>query len=151
MARYPSNPKIGQSFVSSPGTLYVWNGYQWEQVSKGSASGYVNAGTFVTLDNIKATVTSSGNRGLSIAAVLAGFTANISAMYGYSTGSGGISISNYPVTTTATSSLLSWNFSAEGDGSTYIINDKTNNIVYRITMMIGSLYNNNFISIERLI
>lgn len=151
MAKYPLNPKIGQSFISGPGTLYVWNGYQWEQFSKGNASGYVNAGTFVTLDNIKATVTSSGNRGLSIAAVLSGFTANISAVYGYSTGTGGSSTANYSVTTTATSSLFSWNFGAEGDGSTYIINDKTNNIVYRITMMIGSLYNNNFISIERLI
>lgn len=33
MAKFPSNPKIGQSFIGDPETLYVWNGHQWKEVS----------------------------------------------------------------------------------------------------------------------
>jgi hypothetical protein len=114
------------------------------------ASGMVNAGTFVTLDNIKATVTSSGNRGLSIAAVSTNFTANISAYYAMNGGMAGTATNNFSVTTTPTSTLFTWNFTTEGDGAYYTIVDKTNNRMYRVTLMIGASYNNNFISIERL-
>ncbi len=114
------------------------------------ASGMVNAGTFVTLDNIKATVTSSGNRGLSIAAVSTNFTANISAYYAMNGGIAGTATNNFSVTTTPTSTLFTWNFTTEGDGAYYTIVDKTNNRMYRVNMMIGASYNNNFISIERL-
>ncbi len=114
------------------------------------ASGFVNAGTFVSLDNIKATVTSTGNRGLSLAAVSTAFTANIAVNYGLNGGSGGYATNNSSITTTASGSLFGYHFPAEGDGSFYTIVDKTNNRVYRITLMIGASYNNNFISIERL-
>jgi hypothetical protein len=114
------------------------------------ASGIVNAGTFVTLDNIKATLTSSSNRGLSVAAVSTNFSANISAYHAYSGGIAGISANNQSITTTPTTSLFGWNFPAEADGSYYNILDKTNNRFYRITLMIGASFNNNFISIERL-
>jgi hypothetical protein len=114
------------------------------------ASGFVNAGTFVSLDNIKATVTSSGNRGLSLAAVSTTFSANISANYGLYGGSGGYATNNVSITTAASGSLFGYHFPTEGDGSFYTIVDKTNNIAYRITLMIGAGYYNNFISIERL-
>jgi len=114
------------------------------------ASGIVNAGTFVTLDNIKATLTSSSNRGLSVAAVSTNFSANISAYHAYSGGIAGTSANNQSITTTPTTSLFGWNFPAEADGSYYNILDKTNNRFYRITLMIGATFNNNFISIERL-
>ena len=114
------------------------------------ASGMVNAGTFVTLDNIKATVTSGSPYGLSIAAVSTNFSANISAYHAYTGGIAGIATNNVSVTTTPTNSLFNWSFPAEGDGAYYTIVDKTNNRMYRITMMIGASYNNNFISIERL-
>lgn len=113
-------------------------------------SGYVDAGTFVQLDNIKATVTTSGNRGLSIGAVSTNFTANIGGTFSNSAGAGGNSSQNIAYTTTASTSVFGWNFIAEGDTSTYIINDKTNSRMYRITMMIGPAYLGNFISIERL-
>jgi hypothetical protein len=113
-------------------------------------AGYVNAGTFVTLDNIKASVTTTGNRGLSIAAVSSTFSANISGMFGYTGGGGGASANSQTYTTTASGSIFNWGFPSIGDGSQYIINDTTNSRVYRITLMIGSGYNNNFISIERL-
>jgi hypothetical protein len=115
------------------------------------ASGYVNAGTFVSMDNIKASVTTTGNHGLSIAAVSTSFTASISATYGFSGGIGGTATNNFSVTTTPTSSLFTWDFTSEGDSATYIINDITNSRSYRITMMIGAAYNNNVICIERLI
>jgi hypothetical protein len=114
-------------------------------------SGIVDAGTFVTLDNLKATVASSGDRGLSIAATSTTFSANISATYGGVGATSGDSINNLSITTTPTTSLFGWNFVAEGEGAIYLIFDKTNNRMYRVTMMIGPAYLNNFISIERLI
>jgi len=113
-------------------------------------SGVVDAGVFLTLDNLKATVPTSGNRGLSIATVSESFIANIGAWYGGSGGTGGDSINNLSVTTTPSGSLFSWNFVAEGNTAQYTIYDKTNNRMYRVTMMIGPAYLNNFISIERL-
>ncbi len=112
---------------------------------------YVDAGTFVTLDNLKATVTTSGNRGLSIATVSGSFTAFANGSYvTYNGNSSGLGIS-VSVTTTASSSILGWNFLGQGDTATYIINDSTNRRVYRIILMIGGSYLSNFISIERLL
>ncbi len=113
-------------------------------------SGLVDAGTFVVLDNIKVTVTASGNRGLSIGAVSTNFTANISGYYAMNGGVAGTATNNVSYTTTASSSFSSWHFTTEGDGSYYNIFDKTNNRFYRVNLIIGSGYNNNVISIERL-
>jgi hypothetical protein len=114
------------------------------------ASGIVNAGTFVTLDNIKATVTTTSNRGLSLATVAGTVTGYISGHYVLLSGSPNGGVSTTSLSTTATSSMFSWNFTNQGDTSTYILRDDTNNRVYRITLLIGGSYNNNFISIERL-
>ena len=114
------------------------------------ASGFVNAGSFVTLDNVKATVTSSGNRSLSIGAVSTSFNANVSGYYVISGGGNGNSLNNLTYTTTASTAIFGWNFIAHGDSATYILQDSSNSRMYRITMMIGPSYNNNFISIERL-
>jgi hypothetical protein len=113
-------------------------------------SGMVGAGTFVTLDNLKCTVTTSSNRGLSIAAVSTSFEADLSGVYMASGGSAGGSTNNLTYTTTASTSLFNWNFIAHGDTAQYQIRDKTNNRFYRVTMMIGVSYISNFISIERL-
>jgi hypothetical protein len=113
-------------------------------------AGFVNAGTFVTLDNIKCTIPTSGNRSLVVTAVSTTFTANVSATFGYYAGNGGLSYYNQSITTSTSLPIISWNFPIEGDGATYILNDKTNSRVYRIIMMIGASFNNNFISIERL-
>ena len=113
-------------------------------------SGLVNAGTFLTLDNLKVTCTTSGARGLSVGAVSTNFTANIAGWFGFSGGGGGASANNVTYTTTAAGSAFGWGFNTEGDASNYIITDKTNSRVYRVTLMIGFGFNNNFISIERL-
>lgn len=117
-----------------------------------SVSGYVDAGQFVTLDNIRATVTTSGRRGLSVASVTGSFQAHISATYGYVSGVGG-SATTGAVTynTTPSGSWFDWHFPNVGDGSVYLVNDITNNRFYRITLMIGASYLKNFISIERLV
>ena len=115
------------------------------------SSGIVNAGTYVQLDNIKATVTTSGNRGLSIAAVSSTFTSSYAGTFATSGGpGGGSSNGNVSITTTPTSSLFGWNFAGQGDLSTFVLTDITNSRVYRITLQIGGGFNNNFISIERL-
>jgi hypothetical protein len=114
------------------------------------ASGMVGAGTFVTLDNLKCTVTTSSNRGLSIGAVSTTFEADLSGWYAASVGSAGGSTNNISYTTTASTSLFNWNFIAHGDTAHYHIRDKTNDRFYRVTMMIGASYISNFISIERL-
>lgn len=113
-------------------------------------SAFVNAGTFLTMDNLKVTVTTSGARGLSIGAVSTNFTANVSGWFGYTSGGGGASAVNVAYTTTASGSAFGWGFSTEGDGAQYNILDKTNSRMYRVTMMIGASWNNNFICIERL-
>jgi hypothetical protein len=117
-----------------------------------SAAGYVNAGTFVTLDNIKASVTTSGNRGLSVCTVAGTFTATIYANYSCTGGGNGHSTAWPGATynTTPSGSWFGYNFPNAGDGSTYIVNDYNNQRVYRIILMIGPGYNNNFISIERI-
>jgi len=114
-------------------------------------SGLVNAGTFVTMDLIKATVTSSGNRGLSLATTTGTVAYSIGGTYGMATPASGGSAGTGTLTTTATASIFNWGFTSTGDTSTYILTDTTNSRAYRITLQIGASFNNNMISIERLI
>jgi hypothetical protein len=110
---------------------------------------FANAGTFVTMDNIKATVTTGGQRGLSLATVSGTITCYISGTYGMNGASGGTS-GGVALTTTASTSIFGWSFFSEGDTATYIVNYGYTKS-YRITVQIGGSYNNNMISIERLI
>ena len=151
----PSNPlkslavEINNNFDATKAMIDALGGV----AGKGFASGYVNAGTFVTLDNIKVSVTTGGQRGLCMAAVATPFNASISASYALCGGANGTATS-YPgpqYTTTPSGSFFGWSFPNAGDGSTYLINDYTNWRFYRVHLMIGPGYNNNFISIERLI
>ena len=121
---------------------------------KGFASGYVDAGTFVTLDNLKFSVTTGGNRGLCCATVTGTVNLMISGTFGYINGVGGGSTNGgtaYTYNTTPSGSWFGWSFPNAGDGSVYLVNDTTNYRFYRVTLMIGPGYTKNFISIERLI
>ena len=112
-------------------------------------SGFVNAGANVVMDSLKATVTTSSQRGLSLAATVGSFNANVAGTYAnVSTGGSRASVT---ITTSPSTSLFGWNFDIAGDMATYIITDTTNSRTYRITMQIGDGYNNNMISIERLV
>lgn len=113
-------------------------------------SGFVDAGTFVSLDNVKASVSTTGTRGLSIGAVSTTFEADVSGWYTVAGGNGGSTANNITYTTTAAGSFGNWNFPTHGDMVQVNLRDKTNNRFYRITMMIGSGYISNFICIERL-
>jgi hypothetical protein len=113
-------------------------------------SGFVNAGAFVTMDLLKATVTTTSNRGLSLAATTGSFVIYIAGTYAKTSTTGG-AMAEVTLTTTPEASMFNWDFGNAGDSSTYIITDTTNNRSYRITLQIGYLYNNNMISIERLI
>jgi len=114
-------------------------------------SGIVNSGVFVTMDLLKVQLTSSGNRGLSIASTTGTFTVNIGATYSTASGSTAGSAAVVVVTTTSSASLFSWNFTGQADTSTYIITDTTNNRSYRVILQIGGSFLNNMISIERLV
>jgi hypothetical protein len=114
-------------------------------------SGLVNACTFLSLDNLKVSVTTGGSRGLSVGAVTTNFTANISAYYAMNGGVAGTAVANVAYTTTPSGAAFGWSFPSESDGSYYNILDKTNNRMYRVTLIIGASYFNNFISIERLL
>jgi hypothetical protein len=114
------------------------------------ASGLVNAGDFVQLDNIKATITTTGNRGLSLATISGTFACNIAGNYaGAVVGASGTS-GTATITTSASTSIFGWGFTTQGDIATYIITDTTNSRAYRITIQIGGSYINNLVSIERL-
>lgn len=119
---------------------------------KGFASGYVDAGQFVTLDNLKFTVTTGGQRGLSCATVTGTVALSISGSYALYGGANGNATSwPQPIyTTTPSGSWFGWSFPNAGDGSTYLVNDTVNQRFYRVHLMIGYGYNKNFISIERL-
>ena len=115
-------------------------------------SAFVNAGTFVTMDNIRATVTTSAPRGLSLATVTGSFIYNIGGSFaGFSVGSGGSSLAGQTMTTTPTGSIFGWGFTVSGDIATYIITNTSSLQTYRITLQIGGSFNNNSIIIERLI
>jgi hypothetical protein len=86
--------------------------------------------------------------GLSVGAVSTTFVADISATYS-NNAMGGTSATGVTYTTTGANSAFGWGF-IQGQQSTYILNDTTNSRVYRIILMVGASYNNNFVSIERL-
>lgn len=140
--------------IESPGNLTVAGKINLTDPSGNvavKAAGYVNAGSFVTLDNIKATVSTSGSRGLCIATVSGSIVTYMAGVYGMTGGSsGGASNTAITFNTSLSSSIFGWSFGSVGDTPVYYMNDTTNNRFYRITLMIGYGYNNNFICIERL-
>ena len=161
----PSNPVVGDQWYNSTNdTLYQYvndgtNSY-WIDINGPTfinaqnatkVAGYVNSGVSITMDNIKAMVTTGGNRGLSLSTVSGTVNCYVSGTYGmYGGGHVGGNSAGVALTTSASASLFDWSFGSEGDTATYILNYGYNK-VYRITLMIGGAYNNNFISIERLI
>jgi hypothetical protein len=116
-------------------------------------SGRVTAGTFLTLDNLKFSVTTSEPRGLAIATVSG--TSNLYVQGIYVNGSGSISASRttstVAYTTTTSGSPFGWSFGSAGDTIIYHFMDVDNGRMYRVTLVIMPSYINNFIAIERLL
>jgi hypothetical protein len=114
---------------------------------------FVDAGTFVTLDNLKATVTTSSPRGLSLATVSGTLNLYVQGVYTNQAGAAYTSFTNAPVTysTTASGSAFGWSFEAAGNTIIYHLTDATNSRMYRVTLIIMPSYIKNFISIERIL
>jgi hypothetical protein len=131
--------------------IEVISGNQPNQPNKVAA--FVDAGTFVTLDNLKATVTTSSPRGLSLATVSGTLNLYVQGVYTNQAGAAYTSFTNVPVTysTTASGSAFGWSFEAAGNTIIYHLTDATNSRMYRVTLIIMPSYIKNFISIERLI
>jgi hypothetical protein len=117
------------------------------------ASGLVNAGVDVVLGNLKARIPTSGNRSLQLSTVSGTYTVYGSEVY-YAGGVGGATIDGgTPLSVTTTPAYLraANNFNGAGMTDTWTIMDTGAGLAWRITCIIGPSYNNNMISIERLV
>lgn len=116
------------------------------------AAAFANAGVAVTLGDIQVQMSTSGSRSLQIKTTGTSFTGMVSAYTSYSN-SAFTYFSDVTQTITGTFAYIgtSWGFATDGDLANYFVRDTTNQRFYRITLMVGNGFNNNFISIERLL
>ena len=118
------------------------------------ASGIVNSGIDVVLDNLKVRMASSGNRSLQVSTVTGTYSIVGSSNYSQAGVVSGVTINlGSPRTINTTPAYLnpSYNFTTDGATDNWIIMDIGKNISWRIIMICGAGYNNNLISIERLL
>jgi hypothetical protein len=117
------------------------------------AAAFVDAGTFVTLDNLRATVTTTGNRGLSLATVSGTVNLYVQGVYTNQAGTANTAYTNSPFgfSTIPSGSLFGWSFLDAGNTIIYHLTDATNSRMYRVTLIIMPSFLKNFISIERLL
>ncbi|HCF03919.1 hypothetical protein [Flavobacterium sp.] len=118
-------------------------------------AGFVNAGDYIVLDNLKVRMAPTGNRSLQVATVSGTYTVFGSDILSAS-GSGGSTIfENNKLTITTNPAYLNagLHFVWGGYTDTWIIMDTDNFIAWRISCIIGNTYGAyaNFISIERLL
>ena len=120
-------------------------------VDSNKLSGRVTAGTFLTFENLKFSVTTSGNRGLSIATVFGTVNFYVEGKYNNGGVNGSRTADPVAYTTTPSASPFGWGFLSSGDTIVYHLTDADNGRLYRVTLIIMPSYINNFISIERLL
>ena len=116
------------------------------------AAGFVNAGVAVTLGDIQVQMTTGGARSLQIRTTGTAFTGMVSAYTTYA-------VNNYTYFSDVTQTIngsygyigSAWGFATDGDLANYFVRDSNNLRFWRITLMVGPSYFNNFISIERLL
>ena len=109
------------------------------------------AGTFVTFDNLRFSVTTTGQRGLSIATVSGTVNLYIEGSYNNGAIAGTRTASPVTYTTTPSASPFGWGFNSSGDTIIYHLTDADNGRLYRVTLIIMPSYIDNFIAIERLL
>jgi hypothetical protein len=109
------------------------------------------AGDFVNFDNLRFSVTTSGNRGLNVATVSGSAFLYVEATYNNGGVFGSRTTSPVEFTTNPSGSLFGWGFGSSGDTITYHFMDANNSRMYRVTLVIMPSYINNFITIERLL
>ena len=118
-------------------------------------AGFVNAGDYIILDNLKVRVAPSGYRSLQVATVLGTYTVFGSNLFS-ANGAGGTAIfENNKLTITTNPAYLNagLHYVWGGYTDTWTIMDTNNFLAWRITCIIGDTYGAyaNFISIERLL
>ncbi len=139
----------------TPG-YYYWNATNWVRLEDNSLSKItvlVGRGTDVTLGNLKVRIASSGNASLQVSTVSGTYSVSGSSIYAAG-GTGNVTIfgtAPLSVTTTPTYLYSSLNYTAAGYRDEWLIYDASGSIAWRISMIIGSNYQNNLISIERIL
>jgi hypothetical protein len=113
--------------------------------------GRVTAGTFLTFENLKFSVTTSGQRGLSIATVSGTVNLYVEGKYNNGNAYGSRTDTAVSYTTTPSGSPFGWGFLSSGDTIVYHLTDADNSRMYRVTLIIMPSYINNFIAVERLL
>ena len=116
-------------------------------------SGFVNAGDYVTLGNLKARIPTSGNRSLQLVTLSGTYSVYGSGVHVFSSNLGSTTIDGgSPRTISTTPAYLNSGntFATAGGTDTWNIMDTSNFISWRISCIIGGGYNANLITIERL-
>jgi hypothetical protein len=113
--------------------------------------GRVTAGTFLTFDNLRFSVTTAEPRGLSIATVSGTVNLYVEGRYNNGAAYGTRTASAIPYNISPSGSPFGWGFLSAGDTIVYHLTDADNSRMYRVTLIIMPSYINNFISIERLL
>ena len=121
------------------------------------AAGFVNESVPVTLGDIQVQMAPNGlARSLQIKTTGTAFIGMVSAYTSYNGASGTNAFTYFSditqnINTTFAHLGTAWGFAQSGDVANYFLRDTTNSRFYRITLMVGPSYLNNFISIERLL
>jgi len=117
------------------------------------SAAFVARGVDVTLGNLKARIAATGNFSVQLSTISGSYS-----VYGshYLVDNGAYSnsidgSSPLSITTTPTYIVSGNNFLGAGNTSVWLLMDTTAQMSWRITMIVGSGYNNNFLSIERLL
>lgn len=113
--------------------------------------GRVTAGTFLTFDNLRLSVTTYEPRGLSIATVSGTVNLYVEGRYNNGGVYGSRTAGAVTYNTSPSGSPFGWGFNSAGDTIVYQLTDADNSRMYRVTLIIMPSYINNFIAIERLL
>ena len=155
----PSNPYYNTTlWYSSTDNTVNMGASTIVRVAPGSTgipvkSARVHAGVDVGIDDIVVQLPAAGNRSLVLKTVAGGFTGDCSGQATYFAGSDQFShfvLSAQSYTTTFQYLNPAWNFTQQGDTAVYHLHDTTSGRCYRITLIVGSGYTNNLITLERL-
>jgi hypothetical protein len=117
------------------------------------AAGFVGRGVDVILGNLKARISATGNFSVQLSTVSGSYS-----VYGsHVLVTGGVyynaidATAPRSISTTPTYINSGNDFLGAGNTSVWLLMDTTAQMSWRITMIVGAVYNNNFISIERLL
>ena len=113
--------------------------------------GRVTAGTFLSFENLRFSVTTYEPRGLSLATGSGTVNFYVEGRYNNGGVYGSRTASAVTYSTSPSGSLFGWGFNSAGDTIVYHLTDADNGRLYRVTLIIMPSFINNFISIERLL